>query len=356
MSEKTKLTRLSFADGLRGIAAVWVVLFHMSEGHHIETIRNALPKYVDRVFFDWGHLGVAIFFVLSGFVMALTSHNVRFNFAISLKFITRRLARLAPPYYFAIAITLTLLYVKSKALHIVYHLPVLNDLINHVFFIQDMLNSPQINTVFWTLCIEVQFYIAFALLVWIADYLQSKYKLANARNISIILACCIALLWPLNVISTSLWSGGFIGFWFSFLAGVIICWGWLNKGVLLKVAIIYCLILLTIGLIKQDDFALVAAITASLLLFAGLNEKMHTWLNLVWLQWLGLISYSLYLLHNPITGASFRIISKKVSGGLMMEIIAMCTTLVTCLLVAYLSFLIIERPSIKWSHQFKLKK
>ena len=355
-SENVVKTRLSFADGLRGLAAFWVVLFHLAEGHHIETLKNMLPKFAYNVVFGWGHLGVAVFFVLSGFVMALTAHKVKFDVTNALKFIARRLTRLAPPYYFAIFFALIFIFIKSKALHLTYIAPIASDLIKHAFFVQDMLNVPQVNVVFWTLCIEVQFYIAFALLVWLADSLERKLKISNARNMTIIVMCLTALLWPLNIVSTIFWTGGFIGFWYSFLAGVIICWGWLNKGFLLKAAIAYCAILLIIGLVYNADFTIAAAITASLLLLAGSLDKMHVWLNWAFLQWLGLISYSLYLLHNPVTGASANIARKIFSNGLFADVFSMLISILACLLAAYISFLIVERPSINWSHQIKLKK
>jgi len=56
------------------VAAFWVVLFPASEGGHVDHLKAALPAWVSRMVFDWGHLGVALFFVLSGFVMM---HSLR---------------------------------------------------------------------------------------------------------------------------------------------------------------------------------------------------------------------------------------------------------------------------------------
>jgi peptidoglycan/LPS O-acetylase OafA/YrhL len=355
-----KPQRLCFADGLRGIAALWVVLFHLSEGNHIPAIKSVLPEIFYKVIFDWGHLGVPIFFVLSGFVMALTAQKVLFNPANALKFISRRLVRLAPPYYVAIAVSLTLLLVKSHALNTPYSPPTIGGIVQHLFFVQDIFNTPQINLVFWTLCIEVQFYIAFALLLLAADALQAKNYLANARFKIFGAVLVISFLWPLGILKTALWQGGFIGFWFSYLLGVMVCWAWLNKAPnktkLSTFTAAACGALLMIGAVKHDSFALIAAIAASVMLVAAHKNKMHIWFNWVWLQWLGLISYSLYLLHNPVTGASARI-AKKITGiSLSGEILAALFTLTICLIVAYLSFLLIERPSIRWSHRFKLSK
>lgn len=356
LSDSTLRSRLSFPDGLRGIAAFWVVLFHMAEGHHIDKIKSVLPNFLYTPIFAWGDLGVAVFFVLSGFVMALTAYKVKFNWKNSALFITRRLIRIVPPYYFAIAVALFLIFIKATALHLEYIPPSVIDFISHLFFLQGLLDTPLFNTVFWTLYIEIQFYIIFAGLLWISDSLQVNFNLPRARILVILLACGIALLWPLNIVSTTFWGGSFVQHWYSFLAGVIVCWGWLDKSALLKQAVFYCLLIFVAGIFYKSGFMLAVALTAGGLLFASSRNMLSFWLSWPWLQFLALISYSLYLLHNPITGASFNITDKLFHNSLISEIIGLNVSLAVCVAISYISFLLIESPSIKWSHKVSLKK
>lgn len=348
--------RLAFADGLRGLAALWVVLYHMAEGHHIDTIKATMPSFLFTPIFEWGHLGVAIFFVLSGFVMGLTAYNVVFDRQNALKFIARRLLRLVPPYYFAIVFALFFLFIKAKATGTTYSAPDADILLHHLLFTQGLFNVPYINVVFWTLCIEVQFYIAFALLLWASDALKQVSNQPQLRFYTMTIISSLALLWPLNLVQTTLWQGGFIGFWYSFLAGVMVCWASLQKELLLKFTIIFCIGLLLIGLYYQGSFAITASITAAIILFASLKNHMGNWLNWAWLQWLGVVSYSLYLLHNPVTGASANIVKRIAPAGVAGELMTVTISMMACLVAAQLSYLIIERPSIRLSHWVKLKK
>jgi len=100
--------RLAFADGLRGPAAPWVLPFHLSTGHHLDALLTALPAPVDRVLFTRGHGGVAVFFALSGGVLALTAERVALDAAAAGRFVLRRLLRLAPPYVVALLATVAL--------------------------------------------------------------------------------------------------------------------------------------------------------------------------------------------------------------------------------------------------------
>ncbi|PKP44299.1 MAG: acyltransferase [Bacteroidetes bacterium HGW-Bacteroidetes-13] len=73
-------------DGLRGVAAVWVVAFHLFEAHatsHLDLILNH------------GYLAVDFFFVLSGFVIGY-AYDDRWNKMSLQNFFKRRLIRLHP--------------------------------------------------------------------------------------------------------------------------------------------------------------------------------------------------------------------------------------------------------------------
>ena len=59
-----KQERFTLVHALRGLAALWVVFFHVSTAGHISGLRSQLPSWAD-LFFSAGHLGVAIFFALS---------------------------------------------------------------------------------------------------------------------------------------------------------------------------------------------------------------------------------------------------------------------------------------------------
>ena len=89
---------------------------------------------------------------------------------------------------------------------------------------------------------------------------------------------------------------------------------------------------------------------------AGALGRMNTWLNWRWIQWLALIFYSLYLLHNPITGLTYRVVHLLVAPGVMADLVDFVATIAICLLGSYVGYLLIERPCIRWSHAISLSK
>ncbi len=91
--------------GLRGLAACWVIAYH---AHEHEQARGPLA-----IMLHHGYLAVDVFFVLSGFVMAL-SYQGLFSRGITaracLTFALRRVARVYPLYIF-VTLILTILFV-----------------------------------------------------------------------------------------------------------------------------------------------------------------------------------------------------------------------------------------------------
>lgn len=348
--------RLAFADAVRGLAALWVVLFHLAAGSHIADLLGLFPDTLRFVLFDQGHLGVAAFFVLSGFVMALNTARASATSAFTLRFVARRLVRLTPPYYFAIGLSLAFLLIKAQWFGAVVEWPSWQGLAAHAFYLQDMLLYPQINGVFWTLCVEVQFYIVFAILLWIIQRFGNDASLNLRRTIVLWIGGVLALAWPLGVLQDPGWAGSFLPYWYSFAGGAVVSWGWLHKGKAMLLAWTYCAAAGLVAYISGDEFAVVAAATALMLLLAANLGGMGRWMNFRWAQFLGLISYSLYLIHNNIIGGTYRVVGKLLPAGLEAQIVGAVLSMILCILFSWMMFRWIEKPCIGWSRKISVRK
>jgi peptidoglycan/LPS O-acetylase OafA/YrhL len=89
-------TEIRSLTGLRGIAAVYVLLFHYFPLSVSSNVSNPLKRILDH-----GYLAVDLFFVLSGFVMALSYHRsfaAGWSPSMYLRFLGRRIARIYPLY------------------------------------------------------------------------------------------------------------------------------------------------------------------------------------------------------------------------------------------------------------------
>jgi peptidoglycan/LPS O-acetylase OafA/YrhL len=347
--------RLALVDALRCFACFWVVLFHLSEGNHIPTLLAAIPGWLKYMVFDAGHLGVPIFFVLSGIVMATTTSRVPMNNVNATNFVARRLVRLAPPYYAAIALGVAVIAVKHMLGQPGIEIPGVTAILAHALFLQDFLGIRNIITVFWTLCIEVQFYIFFAVLLWLADR-AGEGVTPKRRNLWIWGSALLALLWPAGIIHAIGWKGGFIAFWFSFMAGVLCAQTLSGTKQSRYIAIGYCALALVIGLATKNSFTIAAGLTGLLFCFLVNRSTMLGFISSYPVQKIALISYSLYLFHSPVTGFFMRVYRAFMPTGLFSDALAAVLIIATCIAFSAMAYLMFERPAIAWSRRIKFKR
>ena len=161
---------LAYADGLRALAILGVILFHVGA---LWTLAFHRSGSVPPILMLGSH-GVELFFLLSSFclaypVLAILRDDKSVSFDIA-RFAAKRLTRILPSYYVAIAILLLVPFVAERLGHPIA-LGASNvtpiDIIKQIFFIDS--NANFVNPSYWTLAIEARWCIVFplALLLWI---------------------------------------------------------------------------------------------------------------------------------------------------------------------------------------------
>lgn len=312
MEPKNLPGRMTLVDGLRGLAALAVIL-----PHSVGFFSSVSPGAAARAMIGlskWGHHGVDVFFVLSGFVIAHTLGRLRLGPAAVGNFLLRRSIRLDPPYWMAIGLALLVAGLRSWVTHQPAELPTFPALLAHVLYLQDILHVPPINVAFWTLCIEFQFYTAVVLLLALIQRFSSlSQTLSRVIPVAVFAA---SLVWPARLVSVGhewLPAHGYL-----FLAGSAASWA-LDGHVPKWMGWVTCVAVFAVGATCSDWRALVGATTVSVLWTAGLRGKLYLWLRNKALQYLGRLSYSFYLVHVPVCltllGVRVRVAPSSELGG-----------------------------------------
>jgi peptidoglycan/LPS O-acetylase OafA/YrhL len=332
--------RLAFLDGLRGIAALWVVLFHAAAGHHIVHLEAALPDWLHAKLSE-GHFGVPMFFVMSGFVIAYAMHGHRIDAAYFGRFTLRRSIRLGLPYWASIGVALAFLGLKGAATHTPVSVPTPGELAAHAVYLQDLLRVHQINTVYWSLCFEMQFYLLFCALVALAQ--RCSFPVFAV-------AAAVSLAWPLGNLQV---PGLCLPYWHGFLLGVFTFWA-LHGALRRRYLALYAAALLVLWLWSGDRFTLVCVVTAWAIYAAGVARRMDGALSWPALQFVGMVSYSLYLIHNPVMGAGFNLAYRLLPRTALGELAALLAVVALACAFAFAFWWLIERTSTALSRRFRL--
>lgn len=117
----------------------------------------------------------------------------------------------------------------------------------------------------------------------------------------------------------------------------------------------YGAVILGGAIAHQDEFAMTAVFSAIGLLQTARLQKLGQWLADPIMQFLGRVSYSLYLIHVPIAGAVIFLGRKLLGEGLLADSTIVMAAVAASLVTATLLWWLSERPSIAWSQRLKPK-
>ena len=152
MAQRKRFTEI---DALRGLAALAVVLFHYTTRYEE---RFGIDNGGFSDIFVFGEYGVQLFFIISGFVIYMSILKVK---SVS-DFAIKRSFRLYPAYIFAVVLTFTIV---SLAPIEQLKIDIMPALVNLTMF-QDFLGAPRVDGVYWTLRVELTFYILMGILLF----------------------------------------------------------------------------------------------------------------------------------------------------------------------------------------------
>lgn len=306
-------------DLLRGFAALSVLVFHLFKDEPFKSV-----PWLHAVI-SQGHLGLDLFFLLSGFIIPYSLHQNHYSTASFPRYLLRRSCRIEIPYVASFLLVIIMRMVHSAGSGELY-LPPAKQFLLHFLYLNQYFGEEAFIPVYWTLAIEFQFYILIGLLY--------GPILSRSRWVPIL----IFIGW--TVLSRYVWAPYN---WFIIDYGLIFLAGTL-------------LFLFKIGRLTVWTFPLFLSITLFLLhgksgigptltVVSGLATilllKRHWWLT----DFFGRISYSLYLTHLEAAGW-LGVYARDVVRN---ELLLKCIMVVFAIAFAIAFHHLIERPALRLS-------
>lgn len=354
------MQRIKYLDGLRGVAALVVVIYHCIS---MESTFFALPKQVQSFFsiFFNGKDAVNLFFVLSGLVLAYmytdaTNEEVLQDYPNYLK---KRAIRILPMYWINYFFLMVIGAIPAMMKGVYFR-----DLwYNHQSIFKEILLVRGDHTFYlpgWSLEIEIVVSAMIPFLLLLARH--------NTKLFKIVAVLALVFSYTLN------------GYLFTFMLGIYIAyhlstiqsWDWTKTNwyayrfALLPVLLFFfsarhidsLISLKEVSLPLAEYFGITwdffsAIVAAILIIWIIKSSFLQSLLNAPFFQWLGKISYSLYLIHwfvlftvyrdwlLPFVADNFPYAVQSVVPTLI------CTLTISLLLASWLHFRI-EKPLTKW--------
>ena len=311
-------TRIPSLDSLRGLAILMVIF-----GHFLP-LRLSFAEAAFHVT-SLGRGGVLLFFLLSGY---LVFRNVERQTTIT--FLSRRLFKILPAYWVNVVLVFMLgAWVTHDGSWTV------DVLFSNFFMVQDLTHRDSLSGVYWTLLIEIKFYL----------FLSLQFLLLRDRYVLVVLAGLVAV--NLAVWLTRGYASLLLTFFPAFYVGIRIrqaeSAGW-SRAAILSASGVSAIV--AASLFVFDDqygrwsaiYVIVESLALVLVMRAGISNAV--------LNFFGRISYSHYLYHTVVGYAFLSCVppATTLAGNLLAVAAAIALTTT----VAFVSYRLVEVPMVEF--------
>ena len=327
-------TRFRELDALRGIAALWVVLYHYLTRYD-QIFHGTEPSLLDHFVFPNGLYAVYLFFMISGFVIFMTLRHC--NGAAD--FITSRFSRLYPAYWAALAATTAIYFLAPLP----YQDFSLGQILINTTMLQQYFLVEHVDGVYWSLTHELGFY-AIMLALFLAGMIR-RIETACWAWLALAVTGTVATRYGVPMLYR---VGMALDFSYAqyFIAGIVFYLarheGYTRNRVLLLAA---CLG----AAISADPYydAIGVAFLFFIVFHLCITGRLRKLAASRVLHWLGAISYPLYLTHQMI---GYRFIASLLEHNVPAPVVIVAA-IAGALAFATLLSRTIERPAMRLIRQ-----
>lgn len=373
-------------DGLRAIAALSVFIVHFQQFTGVSGAVGSID--FTRLMIN-GNTGVALFFALSGFLLSIPFwRGLQERKPVSMRnYFQNRLVRIVPLYYLCFIALLALKGFSGAEASF-------NNIMSHLLFLHNLKDKQvmSLNPPFWTLAVEMQFYVLLPLLfvlvrkigyrsaqvflpvlivMWGGGFIFTMQMLETWVGWPL----SFSLIWPFGVYASGpdspAMTYSLAGHIPHFLMGIFAASLFLsakkaNHATRNDALIVVCCLLLILILSTNLDeyfyfdygrynFPVVPALLTFLVYLTPQSNLMKRVLELSALKWLGITSYGLYIFHYPVQKGvklffdrlGYSVVEQPLSFGFIALIITIS--------LASVSYIAFERPIIQYFKASKKK-
>jgi len=334
---KSMHQRLATLDTFRGVAALSVVLFHLT-----------LHQYDAPFQLNWGATGVDLFFIISGFVIFLTLNKTQ----SVLDFVVARFSRLYPVYWTAVTLTAIFMAIGSW---LGYSQITFGEYVANMTMFQYYFGIRDLDGSYWTLIVEMLFYGVMLVGLWLNQLGRLEWYGLGLVLIQIIFHGWIRTVFPGGY---EMIQQGFplMNHFQLFWAGILFYKIYNTQGVVYNkwrvggIAIAYGVTLYLYDktgrsnlFLSFDEYSTTTTIYF-VLFFLFISHKLE-WINNRFTLYLGTISYSLYVIHHYFIVGVITVLKDKFAWSFVE---AGAAALIAAFVLATAITYFIEKPSLRY--------
>ncbi|MEO8884953.1 MAG: acyltransferase [Mucilaginibacter sp.] len=303
---------------IRSIAAPLVLILHINFVINLHSIE--LVNHFIRI----GNVGVYMFFIVSGFVLPYSLYKTDYTLSGFRKYFVKRSLRIDIPYWCMLIVW----YIFLKE---IFSPGNLKELSYHIFYLVPFIpGSYWFDGAYWTLPVEMEFYILLGLLYPLL--IKAKPYATLLALLSVSMLCVFFINGDRGIL--------FCNMNFAYFSIGIILFKVYIKHIDIKLAIIAIApIIVYIAIFVSLRLGVTICLATLVILFLKIARLPSV------IKFLATISYSLYLTHNKVLNFFIEYVSRYNLNQYILFVL----TILICLIAAYMFYWLVERPALMLS-------
>lgn len=318
-------------DALKAIACLMIVSHHLAfYGPMSDSAYPLIPGLIDWLY-EYGRMAVQVFFVMAGFLLAgkLAPRGASLV-TDPIQAIKRRYLRLVIPYLAALTLAIgCAALARSWMVHdSIPDAPDLLQLLAHALLLQGLLDQEALSAGVWYVAIDFQLFALAASLLWLSGRIERRYPMLKAAAPILIAGLTLASLFVFN--RNEAWDETAFYFFGAYGLGVLSYWASKSPHRTLWFVLLGMLVIAALLTDFRERIA-VAGVAMLMLGLARQHDPLRSWPVPNFLTYLGRISYSIFLVHFPLTliinAAFFRFFPQQPAIAALGLVLAFCVSI-----------------------------
>lgn len=291
-------TRMPCLDAFKAFACLLIVLHHLAVYGPMSDVAQPLISGLVDWLYEYGRIAVQVFLVVAGFLSAknLAPYGEP-GVTDPLATLWRRYERLIVPYLAAITLAVLCAATARRWLDNDYipGLPEFSQLLAHALLLQDLLDQDALSAGVWYVAIDFQLFAVISAALWAARKMGARWAGLVAPLLIGLLTVSSLFVFNRN----AWWDESALYFFGSYGLGALSYWAATRRDALVWLAGLAALVVLAL----LTEYRLRIAVAGATMLMLGLARHYALFENrsgLAPVNYLGRISYSVFLVHFPL--------------------------------------------------------
>ena len=342
---RTAASRLALIDAVKALASQLIVLHHLAFYGPMSDFAQDLAPVLISWLSQHARIAVQVFLVAAGFLAAQSlAPDGRLLATNPLALLRKRYFKLIIPYLAALLLSV---FCAAIARALMTHssppdAPTLAQFIAHALLLQSILGYDGLSAGVWYIAIDFQLFTLLLCTLWLARGMASGDKATLVLSQLLVSALALGSLFYFN--RDAAWDNWALYFFGAYALGGLAYWA-TNRGRTPAWLLLIAALVITALLVDYRSRIAVALLVATLLGIARRQGFLERWPRSRTIAWLGRISYSVFLVHFPVSLVINALFSRFAAGDPMLNLLGLLVAWAASIAVGAVFYRFVERRS-----------